>query len=351
MVKRIGRIDGVKLYDIIKSRDNVIQAVKEACRDHARDPAVIRIRENPGKYADAVCDILERETYYPSGFRFKIIYERGKWRKLCYTRTFPDRIIHYAIFRVISPILLRGAVRDTYATIPGKGLHLGTTNVRRDLAGDSRGTRYVLKMDVHHYFDSVKRETLFKMLLRKLKCRQTLSILSVIIFQCPGDDGLPIGLYPSQILSAFYLFGLDHYCKESLGIRHYFRYMDDIVVMDSSKRMLWRYLGFIRRYMEGIGLSMKTNYALFPIEKRRLDFMGYVHNHSQIMIRKRSKISYIRVCNSIVRKLRRKEPITGHDFMSMNSYEGMLSWCDSAPLIEKYSGRVWNAIDFGVEAI
>ena len=351
MVKRIGRINGVKLYDIIKSRDNVIQAVKEACRDHARDPAVIRIRENPDKYADAVCDILEKESYYPSGFKFKRIFERGKWRNLCYTRTFPDRIIHHAIFRVVSPILMKGAIRDTYAAIPGKGLHLGTRNIHKDLVKDVKGTRYIFKMDIYHYFDSIKRALLFEMLTRRLKCRCTLSLLSVIVFQCPGEDGLPIGLYSSQILSAFYLFGFDHYCKERLRLKKYARYADDIVFMGDSKRMMWRYFEFMRRYLSKIGLEVKSNYALFPIEKRRLDFMGYVHDHSQIMIRKRNKISYIRVCNSIVRKLRRKEPITGHDFMSVNSYEGMLSWCDSAPLIEKYSGRVWNAIDFGVEAI
>lgn len=52
-----------------------------------------------------------------------------------------------------------------------------------------------------------------------------------------------------------------------------------------------------------------------------------------------------------MRKIRRKEPITGHDLMSMNSYEGMLGWCNSEPLIKKYGRRVKIAIEFGVEAL
>ena len=351
MVKRIGQIDGVKLYDIIRSRDNVSSAVMEACRDHAKDPAVMRIRDDPDRYIDAICDLLDRGAYSPSGFRFKRIFERGKWRELCYTRTFPDRMIHHAVFRVIAPILMKGAISDSYAAIPGRGLHLGTKSLHQDIVDDPKGTRYACKIDMRHYFPSVKRNILFDMLRRRLKCRRTLSLLATIIYECPGDDGLLIGMYPSQILSAFYLFGLDHYCKEDLGIAHYYRYMDDIVILSRSKRMLWRYLGFVRSYTSKLGLEIKGNYAIFPIDKRRLDFMGYVHDHKQIMIRKRNKISYMRVCNNIVRKLRRREPITCHDLMSMNSYEGMLSWCDSKPLIEKYSGRVWNAIDFGVEAI
>lgn len=351
MVKRIGQIDGIKLYDIIRSRENVAAAVEEACRDHAKDPAVIRIKNDPDRFIDAICDLLDREAYTPSGFKFKRIFERGKWRDLCYTRTFPDRMVHHAVFRVVAPILFKGAVRDTYAAIPGKGLHLGTRTIHRDIKADPKGTRYALKIDVRHYFPSIKRDILFDMIRRHIKCSRTLKLIAIIVFECPGEEGLPIGLYPSQILSAFYLYGFDHYCKERLGIKHYYRYADDIVVLSESKRMLWRYLGFMRRYLDNLGLKIKDNHAIFPIDKRRLDYMGYVHDHRQTMVRKRTKLAYIRTCRSIIRSLRRREPITAHMIRSMGCYEGLLTWCDSQKLIEKYSGRVWTAIEYGVEAI
>jgi hypothetical protein len=39
-MKRIKYVDGVELYDIIRSEDNIREAIKLACRDHAKDPAV-----------------------------------------------------------------------------------------------------------------------------------------------------------------------------------------------------------------------------------------------------------------------------------------------------------------------
>lgn len=106
-------------------------------------------------------------------------------------------------------------------------------------------TWFCLKMDVSHFFDNIDREILFEMIKKKIKCRRTLEILRRIIFEVPGNVGLPIGLFSSQILSVFYLSEFDHYCKEVLGIRYYYRYMDDIVILASNKNLLHNYLRFI----------------------------------------------------------------------------------------------------------
>ena len=52
-MKRIGSINGVKLYDIICSRENIEEAVKLACKDHRNDFAVQKIKECPEPYIDA----------------------------------------------------------------------------------------------------------------------------------------------------------------------------------------------------------------------------------------------------------------------------------------------------------
>lgn len=46
MPKRIGNIDGVKLYDIVKSRENCILALKKLCKGHSKDPMATKIKEN-----------------------------------------------------------------------------------------------------------------------------------------------------------------------------------------------------------------------------------------------------------------------------------------------------------------
>lgn len=352
-MKRVKYIDGVELYDIIRSRENVAEAVKEACKDHHRDPAVIRMKANPDKYIDIVCDILNSEAYSPSGFKFKTIFERGKWRHLCFSRSFPDRVIHHAVMRVVVPIIIKGNVDTSFAAVKGQGMHRGSRKIRWHIQKRNyEETRYVYKIDIHHYFDNVDRDILFDMLKKKIKSYRTLKILAIIIYECPGDNGLCIGLYPSQVLSVFYLIQFDHYCREVLRIEMKYRYMDDIVILSHSKRMLWRYHYFIKRYLSTLKLSVKGNYAVFPMEKRRLDFMGFVMNHQNTMIRKSTKIRYKRSCNRIVNAVAHREEVTPHMLMSKASYEGtLLNWCDGQRLVEQEDGRVFKVLEFGIESI
>lgn len=350
-MKRIGSINGVKIYDLIKDRDNVALAVRAACRDHHREPVVQKIKADPGPYIDATIEILENETFHYSRFKNKVIFERRKRRELCYTRTFPDRIVQHAVMQVVGPILMGMCVRDTYAAREGHGIHSGMTQITEDMRRDPEGTKYALKIDVSHYFPSIRREILFEMLRRKIKCAKTLDLLHRMIFECPGEDGLPIGLYSSQIFSTVYLTAFDHYCKEVLRARYYYRYMDDIVVLGSSKVILRQMFRHMERRLGIIGLSVKHNWQIFPVEARGLDFMGFVMRHDVVRLRKRNKIAYIRSCNRILHAVRHGEPVTPHMLLSLISYEGMAGWCNGKHLRQTHSGRVERALAIGVEAI
>ena len=242
-------------------------------------------------------------------------------------------------------------ISNEFAAVKGRGTHRCSMVVRNDLQHDWQHTWYCLKIDVSRFFDNIDRDILFEMLKHKIKDYYTLEILHTIIFDVPGTRGLPIGLFSSQILSVFYLSQLDHYCKETLGIRHYYRYMDDIVILASNKNLLHNYLRLTNRQLGTIGLSIKKNYAIFPIEKRRLDFVGFVFNHTSVAVRKRTVLSYKRSCNLIVNSLAHHEPITTHMLSSKISYEGIIIWASSDDLINIYSGKVDIALEFGVEAI
>ncbi len=187
------------------------------------------------------------------------------------------------------------------------------------------------------------------MIKKKIKCPRTLKILHTFIFDTPGERGLKIGLYGSQILSVFYLSGLDHYLKEVLGLRYVYRYMDDIVVLSPSKIVLRSVLTHMRKYLkEELDLELKDNYAIFPVEKRRIDVVGFVHNHLTVMIRKKTKMSYIRQCRMMIRHVNRSISLTVHDILSKRSYEGMFTWCTDRTPVGKYDGMVDTMITFGV---
>jgi len=196
-MKRFGN-----LYGQVCAYDNILLAIRNASRDHARDPAVINMKANPDEYAGIIRDMLVNHTYKQSAYRTRVIFEHGKQRTLRYTRTFPDRVVQHCLLQIIGPILIGTYISDSYASIPNKGLHHGSVKLRSWLKIDPIGTRYCLKIDVHHYYDSIDRNILYQMLCRKLKDQAVLALLHQFIFQAPGT-GIPIGNYLSQFLSNF----------------------------------------------------------------------------------------------------------------------------------------------------
>lgn len=346
-MKRIRRINGIELYDLIRSRDNVSLAVRNACRNHPHDPQVKKIREDPEPYIDAVCDILDNEEFHYSKFKRKSIWERGKHRDLCYTRCFPDRITQHAVMQVVAPILLKCCTADTWAAQEGRGIHHAEAHQRRMLEADPEGTKYCLKCDVRKYFNNIKRQILWRLIKRKIKCPRTLEILHRLVFDQPDGDGALIGMYISQIFAVFYLHPILHWLKERLGLRHIIVYMDDIQVWASTKIVLHNVRRLLENKLTELGLNLKGNWQVFPNDSRGSDFLGFVTFHTYARIRKRIKISYRRVAKRIVAKINHRVPITGHDIRSLQSYEGTMGWCNAKNLVKTHSGRVELAVNFG----
>ena len=62
------------------------------------------------------------------------------------------------------------------------------------------------------------------------------------LFGNGNERGLPIGNLTSQFWANVYLNELDQFVKRELKCRHYVRYVDDLVLLDSSVEKLcgWR---------------------------------------------------------------------------------------------------------------
>ena len=302
------------------------------------------MRENREDCAYWIWQELCTGEFKFSRFRSRDIFERGKKRHLCYTVTFPDRVVQHVILQIVGPILLGTSIQDSYAAQKGKGTHLCSMKVREAIYNDPEGTKYYLKEDIQKYFDNIPRETLFGLIKKKIKDRLILNILHEFIFGAPGRKGLPVGMYSSQIFSSFMLTYFDHWVKEVLGIKYYFRYMDDMVFFSKCKKTLHRIHKAIKEKL-GIEykLTIKPNWRIAPT-RTGLDFVGYGFWPDHVSLRKRNKLRYIGVCNAIVRCIRKGKEVTEHMLASMRSYDGMAKWCDSVRLRFLNYGRVMRAI-------
>lgn len=143
--------------------------------------------------------------------------------------------------------------------------------------------------------------------------------------------GVPIGNYLSQYFANLYLSELDHLCKEELKCKFYYRYADDIVILSHDKDFLHKVLIYIKLYVHTIGLKVKDNYQIYPVDSRGINFVGYVFYHTHTLIRKSIKYKIIRLVNSYLnREIDKKE-----FKVRMCAYYGWLKHADAKNLLYK----------------
>jgi hypothetical protein len=313
-MKRIGN-----LYSKIISLDNLREADQKAQKSKSKQYGVRIHNKNKETNLVSLNKTLKEKTYQTSAYDVFKVYE-PKEREVYRLPYFPDRITHHAIMNVLEPLFVATFTADTYSCIKGRGIHSLLNNLKTALK-DTLGTKYCLKLDIKKFYPNIDHEILKSLLRKKFKDNDLLWLLDEIIDSAPG---LPIGNYLSQYFANFYLSYFDHWIKEELGEKYYFRYADDIVVLSGNKAHLHKILSKINYYLNSkLNLQVKGNYQIFPIASRGIDFVGYVFYHTHILLRKRIKQNF-------ARKLK-KNP----NHVSKPSYLGWLKHCDARHLTKK----------------
>lgn len=313
------------MYEQIISLDNLRLAYHNAKKGKKHYREVRQIELDSEDYLRQLHNMLAGDGFVNSPYEVFDLKTSGKMRTIYKLPFYPDRVVHHAIVQVLQPIWMRLFIRDTYSTIPGRGIHDGLRRVKAALK-NVEDTRYCLKLDVRKYYPSVDHDILKVLLARKIKDARLMQLLEEIIDSAPG---LPIGNYISQWFGNVYLAYFDHFVKEELGCKCYFRYADDLVFLGPDKERLWGVYGAVKSYLNNqLNLEIKGNWQLFPVAIRGIDFLGYRFYHTHTLVRK-----------SIVQNFKRK--IKGHraDIHTESSYWGWFKHADTHNLITKYYER------------
>lgn len=277
-MKRFGN-----LYHQIASKENIVFAFENAARGKRNYRHVVKIRKNPDRYLHAIHEMLNKKTFENSEYIEFERVESGKLRHIHKLPFFPDRIIQHAVCQVLEPIWEKQYIRDTYSCIKGRGIHDGVKRIKKALRNNKSETKYCLKLDIKKYYPSVDRHILKQIIRRKIKCKDTLWLIDTII---DSTNGLPIGNYTSQHFANLYLSPFDHFVKEHLKARFYYRYCDDLVFLSDSKATLQRYHKEVSKELSSLKLTIKPNWQIFPVDTRGIDFLGYRFFHSHTLLRK-----------------------------------------------------------------
>lgn len=275
---------------------------------------------------------------------------KGKWRDL-YIPTLDDHIIHHMVMQESMEAFTKGMHPHCCGSVPGRGIKhvLQTVGhwMRDDLA-----CRYFVKLDIKKFFDNIDRSILKEKIARKIKDRLCLWAHYQIIGSAP--TACPVGYYPSPWYANLYLEDLDWFVEQELYkerrgkrikyVRHYLRYVDDILLIGTSKADLLKAIKAIKEEVAKIGLSIKNTWEIKKIGKHVMvdgkwkmkkdtywcDIGGYKFCKDATILRDGVYLSAKRLAHEIGRKPRP----TIHDCQAINAKIAWAEKCDSKTFFE-----------------
>lgn len=258
----------------------------------------------------------------------KDIIEAGKLRHIQFFKKLKNSIAVHAIMSVVDKHLKKRFIRTTSASIKDRGMHDLMKYIRRDMQEDPEGTRFCYKFDISKFYESVNQDFVMYSVHRVFKDKKLIAMLDNFVRIIP--QGISIGLRSSQGLGNLLLsVYLDHYLKDRYGVRHFYRYCDDGVVLGKSKAELWEIRDAVHEQVEQIDLKVKANERVFPVDEG-IDFLGYVIYPDHVLLRKRIKQKFARKCTRLNRERRR---------VLIASFYGMAKHADCIMLFNKLTGK------------
>ena len=182
------------------------------------------------------------------------------------------------------------------ASLKNKGQVFGKNAIETWIRTNPNKCKWVFKCDIKKFYPSVDHNIIKKYLDRDIKNDDVKYGIYTLIDTY--DEGLCIGSYLCQYLANYFLSYAYHFVTEMLYterrgkrqnlIHHVLFYMDDILLLGSSKKNVKMASKRLEEYLnKELGLKLKPTYQLFPLDSRPIDMMGYRIYTYKTTIRKR----------------------------------------------------------------
>ena len=327
----------------------------------------------------------------------KAVYDRKYTPKPCiafiiqkpvmreiFAADFADRVIHHFIYRCIYPIIDRKLIHDTYSCRVGKGTLFGINRAKgfmRSCTQDYTTDAYFLKLDIEAYFMNMQHVILFDKVVKMLPqnkvrflgvSKDTLLYLirqtifngvatncrikgsksdwdglppSKSLFNYPKNTGLPIGNLTSQVLGNVYMNDFDHYIKKKLKIKHYGRYVDDMLYVHSDKSNLESIIPHLSNFLlSHLKLKIHPNKKVLKSVNEGIPFLGQIIKPHRTYIGNRTKNNFYQAIQEINKVMAVVPHFTWQQLCdiraTLNSYLGYMQHTNSFNLRKSMLGKL-----------
>ncbi len=218
-------------------------------------------------------------------------------------------------------------IYDSYANRKGKGVHSALKRFdkfKRKASKNNTRNCYVLKADIRHYFDTVDQNILIKIISRKIKDKRVIWLIREILRNHKSKkagEGMPLGNLTSQFFANVYLNELDQFIKHRLRVKYYIRYVDDFVILHSSKKILEKYKEKVNKFLETkLKVELHPDKSkIIPLYKG-IKFLGFKVFYHHKLLRK-SNLKKFRKKLVVFKKRYKKGLIDGKEILeSVNGW-------------------------------
>src|SRR3989338_2612270 len=149
---------------------------------------------------------------------------------------------------------------------------------------------------------------------------------------------MPLGNLTYQFFANVYLNELDYFIKHKLKARYYIRYVDDFVVLHSSKEQLEMWKQEIDEFLkENLKIELHPEKSKIISLSRGIDFVGFRNFYYYKLLRKRN----IRKMLFIVEKYKKGEISKENLLEIFQGWNAYAKWADSFKLRKSVVRKIY----------
>lgn len=343
------------LFERVYDFDNLYTAYLNARKCKRYRAEVLKFTSNLEENLINIQNQLIYQSYEVGKYRQFVISDPKK--RLIMALPFRDRVVQWAIYLVVNPIFTKSYIEDSYGCIKTRGSHSAIQRIQYWLKEASRKAHkyYYLKLDVSKFYYRVDHAVLMQIMSRKIADSKMLWLLEKIIncedtaFGLPlglgisdtkerlFDRGMPIGNLSSQMFANIYMNEIDQYIKRELRVHHYIRYMDDMLILSSSKQLLHEYKRLVELFLnEKLHLHLNQKTCIRPINLG-IEFLGYKVWNTHIKLKKPTALRIKHRLKKLMKQYSNGDIELEKALRIVNSFYAILTHCDSYGLRKSIS--------------
>ncbi len=259
-------------FDEVMSYSNLCDAGRKCCNNVRWKTSTQNFEMNLLSNCQKIYEQLQNETWKFKGFKSFTVYERGKLRYIDSIHI-EDRCVQKCLCRnYLLPVLYRSSIYDNGACVEGKGIKFAIDRLKKHLHDHYKkyGTKGgIYQFDFTNYFNSIPHDKIKERIRDSIHDDKLYSLFCELVdefnLRMPVKNniiqkgyGVGLGSEVSQSIAIMYASPIDHYIKDTMGIKGYARFSDDGYVISDSIEQLKDIQRMVHKLADELGLKINN---------------------------------------------------------------------------------------------